>query len=149
MTTVFRATKSTFMIVPALATLLTSSCSKKPARVEVFPVAGSVVFEGKPTPGALVVLHPTTGNGDKKVSPVGYVAADGSFQIGTFDKADGAPPGHYLVTVQWLKRPPNREDDTTTLPNFLPAKYARPDSSKLEVEVIAGANQLERFSLKR
>ena len=63
--------------------------------------------------------------------------------------ADGAPAGRYIATVEWLVRPKGKEDEQIVVPNKLPPRYGNPKSSRLEVEVVAGANDLPPFQLTR
>ena len=62
------------------------------AQTQVFPVRGKVRFNGKATPGALVVLQPSSPS-ENGVRAVGYVQPNGSFNLKTFTKDDGAPAG--------------------------------------------------------
>ena len=104
-------------------------------------------FLGKPTPEATVFLHPADGNGDVTVPhPRGVVKADGTFVLGTYEKGDGAPPGEYTVTVQWLQRRNGAEGMPS---NVLPEKYANPKTSGLTVKITAGKNDLPAIDLKR
>ncbi len=86
----------------ALAVLVTMGCHKADAdRVPVVPVAGAVVFDGKPTPGALVVFHPAQGDQSPTPPAQGTVRDDGTFELTTYTANDGAPPGEYKVTIEW------------------------------------------------
>jgi hypothetical protein len=50
------------------APLLAGGCGKAgPERIPVVPVDGAVTFDGKPVPGAMIVLHPKYSN--PKTSP--------------------------------------------------------------------------------
>ncbi|MGD9645954.1 MAG: hypothetical protein AB7U73_09585 [Pirellulales bacterium] len=125
-----------------------AGCSKEPARLATFPAAGTVAFQGKPTPGAMVVLHPEQALGSDVPRPSGYVDKEGRFVLTTFKSGDGAPAGKYKLTIEWNKlivKGPDAEPG----PNVLPAKYAQPATSDLIVEIAAGPNQLPPVKLRR
>ena len=117
-------------------------------RLPVFPVKGQISFNGKPAAGAFVVLHPK-GNADPRlVPPRAIVDADGSFELSTYESQDGAAAGEYSLTVEWRKLV-KEGGDFKAGPNVLPARYSKPATSKLEVRVAEGFNQLEPIQLRR
>jgi len=124
-------------------------CSKSSDHLAVHPVKGKVLFDGSPVTGALVVLHPRQPDATQAVRPLAYTQPDGSFAIATYDAGDGAPAGRYVATVEWLVRPKGSEDEQIVVPNRLPPRYGNPNSSRLEVDVVAGANDLPPFQLTR
>lgn len=127
-------------LIPAL--LLTSGCGEKWA--EVFPVAGSVKFDGQAPVGAQIVLHPVTPPGPDAVAPTGRVKSDGSFQITSYQSGDGAPPGDYVATIQWFQI----DKDGNVGPNVIPKEYAAPTTSPIKVTVNAGGpTQLEPITI--
>jgi hypothetical protein len=129
------------------AALLVPGCVRSD-RKPVYPVQGQVLFEGKPVPGAQVILHPL-GDDDKDhpVRPLGQVGPDGSFRLTTYDAGDGAPAGSYAVTVALLKKPAGVEGDLSR--NVLPPRYANPQTSPLRIDVARGGNELPPFQLTR
>jgi len=114
------------------------------------PVGGSVSFEGKPTPGALVYFFPA----DEPESPdrriAGVVEEDGSFEMQTTvgeGSRLGVEPGNYLVTISW-SRPVNPYDhDSDEGPELLPERYKDYKTSNLRVEIVEGTNELNPFEL--
>jgi hypothetical protein len=132
--------------VVALA-LVCPACARSD-RKPVYPVHGQVLYEGRPVPGAQVILHPLTDD-DKEhpLRPTGQVADDGTFQLTTYTAADGAPEGSYAVTVSLLKKPANVEGDFAR--NVLPARYEKPQSSPLKVEITRGSNELQPLQMSR
>jgi hypothetical protein len=64
--------------------------------------------ENKPTPGALVILHPLNDPDPRAPRPVARVGADGRFSPTTYSADDGAPAGEYAVTVAWVKETDNQ-----------------------------------------
>ena len=136
------------VVAMALA-LLAVSCSRSQPLV---PVKGQVLFDGKPTPHALVVLHPLKGAGPDSVRPRGHVGADGSFQLTTHSPQDGAPPGEYAVTVEWwLTQATKNSPEGSDLPpaNRLPARYSRVETSGLRATITEGVHELPVFKLSR
>lgn len=117
-----------------------------PTRATVYPVQGKVELNGKPTAGAVVMFHPK-GAPDKPAARA-EVKPDGTFVAGTYEAADGAPEGDYVVTVEWFK-PVLKNDEYVMGPNLAPKKYSTPQTSNLEVHVAAQPNQLPTITLKR
>lgn len=115
--------------------------------VELQPVRGQLLVDGKPAPGALVTLHPRNQSALGFVSPFGEVAEDGSFTITTYEPGDGAPAGEYTATVSWpvLLNPGRSEPEYG--PEQLPPHYLSPDSSGLGVVIVAGTAELPTISL--
>ena len=133
-------------------TLLPMGCGSQTPPVPVYAARGQVLFEGRPIPHALVVLHPLQTADDAVPRPRGKVQDDGTFVLETYTSADGAPAGEYAVTVEcWLSnakgRPGERDDAPPT--NRLPARYAKAATSGLRVRVEAGENQIPTIRLSR
>jgi hypothetical protein len=128
----------------------------------VFPVSGKIDFQGRPTPGAIVVLHPFEGPPEAR-RPSAVVKEDGSFQVGMYATDDGAPAGKYRVTVVWNVPMSGRpaaepstdpdemsdDDETDEVINQLPERYADPHLSGLTIEVKSEPLSLEPFHLTR
>ncbi len=111
-------------------------------RKKVYPVKGTVVLDGCPVPGAMLVFYHAAP--DKKLVPVanGVTEPDGSFVLSTYGTFDGAPAGEYLVTVSQFQPPagPSRAP-------ALQAVYVKPESSPLKATVEKGETRLD-FELK-
>jgi hypothetical protein len=83
-------------LLPAVA-VICAGCSR--SGPTLYPVRGTLLFEGQPARGATLVLHPL-GNADPKaIKPRSFVERDGSFEVFTRAAGDGAPAGEYVVTV--------------------------------------------------
>lgn len=123
-------------------------CDEDQARVPTHPAQGKVSFLGKPTPGAMIVLHPITASEPAPPKPTGYVDEQGNFVLNTYGGNDGAPEGEYDVTIQWPKLV-QRDGEMQAGPNALPVRYGIPKDSKLTVKIAAGQNQIPAFELKR
>ncbi len=132
-----------------LAGALLSGCSKGASdRVAVYPVEGTVTFQGKPVPGAMVVLHPKDPADPRVIPARGYVGEDGKFILSTYDNGDGVAPGEYTVTVT-LYQPIRSGDGAVPGPNVLPRKYESPTTTDLVVRVAEGVSELPPLNLTR
>ena len=142
---------------PALALwgfVFVAGCS----RVSGFnPVEGKVLWRGKPAAGARVIFHPILET-PNQLQPSALVEADGSFHLKTWnpghrgDPADGAPPGEYRATIDWLdfsrKASPPKDKLKGYAEDKLKGRYADPKRSSLQVTVKEGENVLPPFELK-
>lgn len=124
------------LLVPA--TLLVCGCSE--AEPRLYPASGVVTFNNQPTPNAELVFHPQfDGPG---WMPVAKADEHGAFDVSTKLPGDGALPGRYLVTVPW-----HAVADDPESPNRLPARYADPKTSGLEVSLGPESSDLPPFKL--
>jgi len=132
----------------ALSSLTLAGCGGQgPDRVPVYKTAGKITFRNQPVDGAFLVLHPKAAATPDVPRPTAHVKPDGSFQPTTFDTADGAPAGEYVVTVEWRKLI-NDRGEWVPGPNLLPAKYSNPATSDLIVTVAEGKNDLPAIVLR-
>jgi hypothetical protein len=137
------------LLLPLLIVVLACNACGRGDRKAVVPVEGQVLFENKPAQYALVVFHPV-GGAPGAPRPTGRVGADGTFTLTTYDAGDGAPPGEYDVTVEWLlttgsKSNPAGYDNPPV--NRLPSRYGKAGTSGLRVRVQEGKNSLPPFKL--
>jgi hypothetical protein len=127
----------------------TAGCGKsKPEQVPVFPVNGAVTFDGRATPGAMIVLHAKSGASANMPTPRAQVEGDGSFRFTTYKTGDGVPSGDYVATIAWYKLV-GKPGDYQAGPNVLPPKYANPKTSSWEIRVADQAAQLPPVQLRR
>jgi hypothetical protein len=105
-----------------------------------YPVRGKVVLrDGTVLSGGWIVFEPV--NPDSRTSATADINADGTFQLGTRSKSDGALPGLYRVVIN----PPlghNAAERVSVVVGVHP-KYRSYDSTPFEVVVAAdsSANQ--------
>lgn len=123
----------------AMAALIAAGCSgaKTP---QTAGVQGKVSYRGQPVTQGVVLLTPE-GSGQ---AATGEIQTDGSFQLTTFKKHDGARPGKYRVAVQPFPATgavPGLEFPGGKPP--IPAKYLDVHSSGLTAEIKSGKNTLE------
>jgi hypothetical protein len=127
-------------------TFLAISCGRQGK--SVYPVRGQVLYEGKPLANAFVVCHPLEKTA-RAVRPSATTDTDGWFCLSTYQTDDGAPPGDYTVTVEWRKVTVIDSETSELSGNLLPARYSKPQTSKLRINVIAGANENHYLRLTR
>lgn len=95
-------------------------------------VTGTVTFEdGSPVNGGTIIFADT----QKNSSSMGYLKEDGTYTLGTFDEADGAPQGRYKVTII------GSSDYGQSSP--ISSKFANQDQTPLTAEVVDGENVLD------
>jgi hypothetical protein len=105
------------------------------------------LVNNKPAEGAFVQFVPANAApGSQDPRPHATVGKDGSFQLGTYEEADGAQAGEYVVIINWPGGvlPDGREEPE----DKLHGRYADPARSKLRVTVKEGPNDLAPFNLK-
>ena len=128
---------------------LVCGCGKTQTdRVSVAPVSGSVSFEGKPAPGALIVLHPKGESAPVAPKARAQVNADGTFRFSTYDSGDGVAPGEYVATITWYQLT-KQGGEVKAGPNVLPTKYANPKTSPWKVSVAEGGANIPTLKIRR
>jgi hypothetical protein len=132
-------------VFSAMLLMTLGACEPADKKVPVFTATGVVTENGKPLDNATVVFHATNGAADVP-KPSGKTNAQGEYKLTTYDTNDGAPAGDYAVTVEkWTTLRPDEGPA-----NRLPAKYARPETSKLQLSIKAEQNQtLPTLELKK
>jgi hypothetical protein len=110
-------------------------------------VTGKVVFQGQPTPGALVVYHPVQAATSVAPPAQATVRADGTFALTTYTANDGVAPGEYKVTVEWRKLI-SEDGDVKPGPNLIPDRFSQAKSTDLVVRVAEGTDQTHTLEIK-
>jgi hypothetical protein len=105
-------------------------------------------FQGKPVSSAIVVFH-SYNERTKKYARVadGMTEDNGATSMSTYTAFDGVPAGDYTVTLTWAD--PRFDDTGKPMPNKLPARYAKPDTSPLNFTVREGDKNDVEFQLDR
>jgi hypothetical protein len=133
--------------VAALLALAIAGCGGGSKRPAVFKTSGKITYRNQPAGGAFVVLHPKHSACPDAPRPTAHVRPDGTFEATTFDTADGAPAGEYVVTVQWRKLV-KQNGEWTPGADLIPARYASPQTSDLTIRIAAGDNNLPPITLR-
>lgn len=128
----------------AIALLLIScGCGKtrnKDGQLPVFPVQGSITFQGEPLAFANITLIPVDESAARKQrASAGVSDEDGNFSLSTYDVNDGAPEGQYYITVSCENR--EAKKISGEYPELLPVRYQSPSASRLTASVIDGDNE--------
>jgi hypothetical protein len=127
---------------------LTSGCGKQKQPWEtVYPAAGKIQYKGEPLWGAQVTLVPVDEKIPASVRPTATTDWDGTFQLGTYSLADGAPAGDYKVVVLHYPVVGPKESPSAG-PNDLPRKYATAKTSDLNVTVSEVATKFPLLEIK-
>jgi hypothetical protein len=142
------------------STAILSGCGSSD-RVRVFPVTGTVTFEGKSMPGGgttmFVPLQKQIGK-----AAAGEIREDGSYNLTTYSPGDGSMPGEFrvvivqAVSIEPQQAPPDGQQvpkdgvaGITVAPeDQIPAIYSDSIKSPLKTKVEEKANELN-FDLKR
>ena len=136
------------------AVLLLAGC--KPAddgAVRPQPVAGRVLYDGKPVAGVEVTLIPTDAPTVPKIprNPRGVTGSDGRFSIGTFAEGDGAAEGGYQIVLHWPKTAPGAEgeEEVETGDDDRLLGWYDTVHSRFSVRVQPGSNQVPVLKLDK
>jgi len=114
------------------------------------PVHGSVLVDGKPADGAMVIFCPVGGSEQvQKTRPFGFTGSDGKFELLTVKKDDGAPAGDYKVLVQWPAKSASNDPNSRSMGgDRLHGRYMNLEKSQLTATVKQGSNDIPPFELK-
>jgi hypothetical protein len=134
-------------IVPGLvaaAVALAAGCEKKPAHPPPQHTRGTLTYNGKPLKGAVVTFWPLPLDNVswRTLKPAARTEADGTYQVNSFDLADGAAVGQYAVTVMWMG-----ENDDVPRPDFFQGKYSNASKPVLTVTIKEGHNEVPPIAL--
>jgi hypothetical protein len=119
-----------------LALLLTTlaGCSGK----STYPVKGMVVYKDGTAATDLAGYLVSFESSEAKASANGLIQPDGTFQLGTFEEGDGAPPGKYQVTI--AQQMPLSDEPIP--PSVIDPKYASDATSGLEATIAPQENDI-------
>jgi hypothetical protein len=114
-------------------------------------VYGTVSYKGKPVEGGRVVFTPSADKGGATgQTATGEIAADGTYELTTFNTGDGAILGQHIATVTVTEKgyvmPKPKPDSTIDykLPKLeSPKKYATADKSPLRYTIVEGKQKID------
>ena len=119
------------LLLTVLAALLASSlsgCGKKLPKT--IKVGGKVTYQGAPVPTGTITFHPTERTAGRLYRPaVDVLEVDGTYELQSFRRGDGAMPGEYAVARKCQRWPHGRF-------SFAPARVA--DQKRPAVKPIPG-----------
>lgn len=116
--------------------------SRDPNLPEVARVEGLVMFKGKPLPEGEVHFHPE----DTKCNPgSGMIEKDGTFQLSTYARHDGATVGKHKVTIIIQ---PHLDGSIPDPPIQIPKQYGNPQATPLSIEVVGGKTNKVELTIK-
>lgn len=123
---------------------LLPGCGGSGPSIPVYPVKGTVKFaDGKPVTAGFVEFVCQEGEGKGRNSN-SKIAADGSFELESFDKGKGAYAGIAKVTVHPLPTEFNAEKGKEVPPEVsIPDKYKNYDTSGLQFTVDKKDNKFD------
>lgn len=110
--------------------------------LQLTPVDGVVMLDGKPLAGASILFQPEAGGRPA----TGLTDAQGKFVLTTLEEGDGAHVGVNKVSVakQEVVAPKKKleEGEFEAIKFITPVKYASPNTSGLTVDVQPGMGQV-------
>jgi hypothetical protein len=130
--------------VAILCALVSGCLPWRPGRPTTYPVHGMLFVNGKPAAGARVRLFAMNNPTLDGLCPHAEVERDGSFQLMTYQKGDGAPEGTYALTVTWPVPPKAGKELGKDRFN---GRYADPRHPVRVINVIASEVVLEPLRL--
>jgi len=143
-----------------LPIVLSVMCGCGGESFKIYPVSGSITFEGEPMAGGgSIAFIPIGESSDKRgKAPGGSIDDSGNYILSTNAENDGSMVGEYrVVIVQETVEEPEATPDgtapaesTSALPEklIIPAIYADFNASPLKATVEAKTNEIN-FELKR
>jgi hypothetical protein len=131
------------LLYVALLTFAVAAMGCQKSGPELAPVSGKVNYQGKPLPFGTVVFLPESGR-----TSTGNIQPDGTFQMVTSGRGDGAAVGKNKVRIACYtnqdpaKKGPGGAGLAGITPGepLIPQKYLSCETSGVEVEVRSGAN---------
>lgn len=152
------------MYIACLMSLWFCGCGENsgPPPVPVYPVSGTITYQGKPVVGASVTFF----NAEKSRGAFGKTNKDGMYKLTTFQQNDGCVDGKAIVTVaKFVSAGPQEvqadlESDDYEPPGFskepepkkkdsdIPASYAEQSSTDLVAVVNTTGENVFNFELE-
>lgn len=122
---------------------LAQGCGDSSGVGPTFPVSGKVTLNNEPVTAktTIVLFKPDASKGNTSLyEPTGTVDAEGNYKLTTKGK-NGAPAGWYKVIVTAREEaapahPKGPKQHRPVSKSLLPAKYGRPETAGLSIEVV-------------
>lgn len=139
-----RSPRSTprFPLLTAFCLLFLAGCGK--SGPELVPVHGRVTYGGGqwPTAGILYFTPDKPAAGLPARPARAEFGPDGSYSATSFEKGDGLIPGHYLISVECWKEPPQMGSPKPPV-SYVPDKFQSGQTSGLELTIEPGSRSKE------
>jgi hypothetical protein len=129
----------------ALVALACGSCGK--TNHGLYPVSGKVTFNGSPASGATVFFHRKGADAMNEQMIMGVVENDGTFELVCGSLGSGAPPGEYVVVIEWKDVLGRDKGRPLRGPDKLNGRYADPIHPRLHATIKEETNDLAPFDL--
>lgn len=98
----------------------------------LLPVHGTVMLNGQPLATGQVVTMLETGRG-----AAGQIQPDGTFELTTYEKGDGALPGTHKAAVTAYENSDMTDPEADLGKSLVPERYGNPETSGLTIDVTA------------
>lgn len=134
------------LFVVAMAALTGCGDGKLP----LYPVTGTVLVDGQPAQGAMVIFCPVEGSSPPELlreRPFGNAGPDGKFLVTTFLKDDGIPAGEYKILVQWAVQGAAYDQRSGPV-DRLRGRYMNLENTPLTAKITSDSLELPPFDLK-
>jgi len=112
------------------------------AESEFTPVRGQVFYKSVPLTSGVVMFQPPYGPPSR-----GTIQQDGTFELATPGRADGARPGVNQVRISSREEPPIQRGELKLGRLLIPERYTQFGDSGLTAEVKPGSNEPFVFHL--
>ena len=132
-----KALQSASMVLFALASL--AGCNAEP---EYVPAKGQVFYKSSPLTSGVVMFQPTNGP-----PATGLIQSDGTFELTTPGRGDGARIGPNAVRISSREPPRDQSTEVALGPLLIPERYTDFASSGLTAEVEPQNNEPFVFRL--
>ncbi len=135
--------RSVLLLLAISWSIIFSGCWDRNIRVpRTVPVQGRVLWRGKPLSGVRVTFHPQFDTGRVAFLPTGWTDANGYFTLSTARIGDGAMPGDYVVTFEWIQVSHDRLGLEIEV-DVWKGKYASVETSPWRVTVSSDSQQFD------
>ncbi|MBN2294467.1 MAG: hypothetical protein JXM70_18705 [Pirellulales bacterium] len=131
-----RLLRVTSILIAGIVAIATVGCGRGTS-----PVKGKLVFaDNQEAVTGLDQFVITMESAEMKLSATGIIGPDGTFSVSTFEEGDGAMPGTYRVVIT----PPiaSLTSEGPIPKPIIDPSYSKLDTSKLEVKIEPGKNEL-------
>ena len=125
-------------LVPLVATFL-SGCGENLS--ETVKVRGKVTYQAAPVATGTITFHPAEQTAGRLYRPaVDVLEVDGTYELQSFRRGDGAMPGEYAVAIESVEGGPTDEFPLRPREWLIPQTFANPATSGLSASIPSDAS---------